>query len=91
MTAFLSTTQSTGNTFRYVRVRYDAGQLIGTIGNMTGGPANTFDVMIAQDRAKQMAGSIEGTIALDLTNAPSVHNSGKGVVSSEILLPPMPC
>ena len=59
--------------------------------NVTGGPANTFDVMIAQDRAKQMAGCIKGTIALDFMNAPSVHNSGKGVASSEILFPPMPC
>ena len=91
MTALLCTMQSTGNTFRYVRVFYDARQLIGAIGNVTGGPANTFDVMIAQDRAKQMAGSIEGTIALDFMNAPSVHNSGKGVVSSKIPLPPMPC
>ena len=91
MTAFLSTTQSTGNTFRYVRVFYDARQLVGLIGNVTGGPANTFDVMIAQDQARQIAGSIEGTIAFDLMNAPSVHNSGKGVASSERPLPPMPC
>lgn len=77
LTAFLSTRQSTGNTFRYVRVFYDARQLVGLIGNVTGGPANTFDVMIAQDQVRQIAGSIEGTIAFDLMNAPSVQNSGK--------------
>ena len=74
-----------------MRVFYDARQLVSLIGNVTGGPANTFDVMIAQDQARQIAGSIEGTIAFDLMNAPSVHNSGEGVASSERPLPPMPC
>jgi hypothetical protein len=91
MTALSSTTQSTGNTFNYVRAFDDARQLVGNIGNVTaGGPANTFDVLIAQDRAKQMAGSIEGGIALGIMNAPSVQSSGRGPTSFEIPLPPMP-
>ena len=89
--ALSSTAQSTGNTFKYVRAFDDARQLVGTIGDVGGGgPANTFDVLIAQDRSKQMAGSIDGRLALDFMNAPSVKISENGTTSSKLPTPEMP-
>ena len=70
MAALSGVTQSTGNVFKYVRAFNDAKQLVGNIGEVSAaGPTNTFDVLIAQDRAKQIAGSIEGRVALDFMNA----------------------
>lgn len=46
-------------------------KLIGDVGEIKhegGGP--DVDVMIAQDRSRQMAGRIEGKVALDFMNAP---------------------
>ena len=89
--ALSSTAQSTGNTFKYSRAFDDARQLIGTIGDVKGGgPANTFDVLIAQDRSKQMAGSIEGKLALDFMNAPLVKTRGDESASSKLPMPEMP-
>ena len=90
-TALSSTAQSTENTFKYVRAFDDARQLIGTIGDVRGGgPANTFDVLIAQDRSKQMAGSIDGKLALDFMNAPPVKISENETTSSKLPTPEMP-
>ncbi len=89
--ALSSTAQSTGNTFKYARAFDDARQLIGTIGDVGGGgSANTFDVLIAQDRSRQMAGSIDGKLALDFMNAPLVRMSGNGTTSSKLPTPEMP-
>ena len=91
-TAALSrTAQSTENTFKYARAFDDARQLIGTIGDVRGGgSANMFDVLIAQDRSKQMAGSIDDKLALDFMNAPPVRVSGNGTTSSKLPTPEMP-
>ena len=89
--ALSSTAQSMENTFKYARAFDDARQLVGTIGDVRGcGPANTFDVLIAQDRSKQMAGSIDGKLALDFMNAPSVKISENGTTSSKMPTPEMP-
>ena len=91
MAALSSTAQSAGNTFKYTRTYYDARQLIGTIGEVTaGGSANTFDVLIAQDQSKQMAGSIDGKLALDFMNAPLVRISGNRITSSNLPTPEKP-
>ena len=91
-TAALSgTAQSTKNTFKYARSFDDARQLIGTIGDVRGGGSvNTFDVLIAQDRSKQMAGSIDGKLALDFMNAPLGSIRGDGTMSSKLPTPEMP-
>lgn len=89
--ALSSAAQSTENTFKYARAFDDARQLIGTIGDVRGGgPANTFDVLIAQDRSKQMAGSIDDKLALDFMNAPPVKISENGTTSSKLPTPDMP-
>ena len=88
--ALPSTSQSTGNTFKYARAFGDARQLIGTIGDVRGGwPTNTFDVLIAQDRSKQMAGSIDGKLALDFMNAALVKTGGSGSANSKLSRPEM--
>jgi hypothetical protein len=72
MAALSGTTKTSGNTIKYARAFDNARQLVGTIGKVTpGGPTNRIDVMIAQDRAQQMGGSIEGKVALDFMSAPA--------------------
>ena len=89
--ALSSTAQSTGNTFKYARTFDDARQLIGTIGDVRGGgPANTFGTLIAQDRSRQMAGSVEGKVALDFMNAPIVRSGANESASSKLPMPEMP-
>ena len=89
--ALSSTAQSMEITFKYVRAFDDARQLIDTIGDVKwGGPANIFDVLIAQDKSRQMAGSIDGKLALDFMNAPPVKNSGNGTTSSKLPTPETP-
>ena len=89
--ALSSTAQSTGNTFKYARAFGDAQQLIGTIGDVRGrGSTNTFDVLIAQVRSKQMAGSIDGKLALDFMNAALVKTGGSGSASSKVPRPEIP-
>jgi hypothetical protein len=91
MTAWSGATQSTGTTVQYARALDDSRQLLGNIGYVAaGGPATKIDVLIAQDRAKQMAGNIEGKVALEFMNAPTAHSGGRGEASSELPLPPMP-
>ena len=89
--ALSSTTQSTENTFKYARAFDDVRQLIGTIGDVRGGrPANMFDILIAQDRSKQMTGSIDGKLALDFMNVPTGRVSGNGTTSSKLPTPETP-
>jgi hypothetical protein len=91
MAALSETTAKTGNTIKYARAFDDAKMLIGTIGNVApGGPANLIEVAIAQDRAKVMAGSVDGDTALAFMNTPSESHSKRGVRSSSLELPPMP-
>jgi hypothetical protein len=52
-----------GNAIKYARALDNARQLVGSIENVApGGPTNTIDIMIAQDRAGQMGGSMEGRL-----------------------------
>lgn len=91
MAALSETTAKTGNTFKYTRAFDDAKMLIGTIGNVApGGPANLIEVAIAQDRAKMIAGSVDGATALAFMSEPSGLGSKRGAASSSLELPPMP-
>ena len=90
-TGLAKRTQSTGNTFKYARALDDARQLLGNIGNVSGGgPANTIDVLLAQDRARQMAGNIDGQVAWSFMNAPSAQDKSRGASSLELPIPEMP-
>jgi hypothetical protein len=69
MSTLSGTPTTASGTIKYARAFDNSMQLIGTIGIVpSGGPVNTIDVIIAQDRARQMGGKIEGGIALSFMN-----------------------
>jgi hypothetical protein len=90
MSSLSSGTPTACGTVKYARAFDDSRQLIGTIGSVQPGPVNTIDVIIAQDRARQMGGKIEGGIALSFMNEPLANGSGRGAASSSLPVPHMP-
>ena len=71
--ALSDVSSQSGSKFEYVRAFGDARQLVDDIGNVTSidsGP--NVDVMIAQDRARQMGGRVEGSVAISFMNAPTM-------------------
>lgn len=58
-------TAASGNTIRLAKAMDHARQLVGTIGHVEeGGPALTIESLLAEGESRQMAGTIEGDIAL---------------------------
>jgi len=90
MSTLSGTPTTASGTIKYARAFDDSRQLIGTIGSVPPGQVNTIDVIIAQDRARQMGGKIEGGIALSFMNEPSVQGNGRGAASSSLPVPQMP-
>ncbi|PMD50438.1 uncharacterized protein K444DRAFT_547107 [Hyaloscypha bicolor E] len=65
MAALKETTQATGHTYKYLEASNEARMLAGDLGNVPGGSKNTYEVVLAKDKANIVVGNMEWQYAKD--------------------------